>query len=207
VVGICNGIDTNRFRPDVRDMSIRRGAPQVVAILGHISEVKGHPDFVEAAGLIADEFPGLRFVVIGGETLQTGLRQALEERVRALGLTDRFEFTGFRHDVPALISAVDLVVLPSRSEGLPLAALETMACGRPLIATPVGGVPEAVIDNETGVLIPPADAGALAAAMTRLLRNPALATQLGLAGLNRIRGRFTIQAFAESVQALYSRVQ
>jgi glycosyltransferase involved in cell wall biosynthesis len=203
VVGICNGIDTRRFNPDCADLSVRRGAPQVVAILGHISAVKGHPEFVEAAALLALDFPDARFVVIGGETVQTGLRAALEQRVAALGIQHRFDFLGFRNDVAALLSAIDVVALPSHAEGLPLAALEAMACGKPVVATPVGGVSEAIVEGVTGTLVPPNNPHILAAAVGKLLREPDLATRMGTAGRVRICERFSVEIFARAVQNVY----
>jgi glycosyltransferase involved in cell wall biosynthesis len=153
VIGIPNGVDTARFRPQAPDAEIaalRAGARQVVAILGHISDVKGHPTFVEAAAQVAAAFPDTRFLAIGGENLQPGLRTALERRAASLGLGARLQFLGFRSDVERVLRAVDVVALPSRAEGFPLAVLEAMACGKPVVATPVGGVGEAVVDGVRG---------------------------------------------------------
>jgi glycosyltransferase involved in cell wall biosynthesis len=206
VVGICNGIDTKRFVPEAASTvpAIRADARHVVAILGHISEVKGHPTFVEAAALVARQFPQSRFVAIGGETIQQGLRARLEQRARDLGLGDRVQFLGFRNDVAQILTAADVVVMPSHAEGFPLAVLEAMACAKPVVATPVGGVPEAVIDGVTGLLIPPGRPDALADAVTRLLNDPALRQQMGAAARQRIRDRFSVEVFAGAVQALYT---
>ncbi len=205
VVGICNGIDTSRFAPrssaDVA--TLREGADQVVAILGHISEVKGHPTFVEAAGILVREFPLARFLVIGGETLQEGLRHQLELRGHALALGSRLQFLGFRKDVAEILAAADVVVLPSLAEGFPLAVLEAMACGKPVVASPVGGVPEAISDGITGLLVPPGDPQALAAAVAGLLREPDLMSLMGRAARLRIAQRFSIGVFAAAVQRLY----
>lgn len=206
VVGIPNGIDTGCFVPassnDVM-LSIRAGARHVVAILGHVSEVKGYPAFVEAAALVARAHPDCRFVAVGGETVQPGFTKYLQDRVRELGLGDRFAFLGFRTDVERVLAAVDVVVLPSLSEGFPLAILEAMACGKPVIATSVGGVPEAVADGETGLLVPPGQVGDLAQAIDRLLRNPDLCQRLGRAARDRVQRCFSVELFAARVQTLY----
>ena len=206
VVGICNGIDTKRFNPGSPNGSVRRGSPQVVAILGHISAVKGHPEFVEAAALLTRQFPDARFLVIGAETLQQGLQATLERRIEQLGLRGQFDFLGFRNDVPSILSAVDVVALPSLSEGLPLAALEAMACAKPIVATPVGGVTEAVVDGVTGTLVPPQNHRALAAAIGRLLSEPGLALEMGAAARERTRQRFSVEIFAKAVQDVYDKV-
>lgn len=207
VVGICNGIDTRRFAPDgATDASIRAGASHVVAILGHISEVKGHPTFVEAAGLLARTFPQSRFLVIGGETIQQGLRGQLEQRARDLGLGDRVQFLGFRNDVAQILSAADVVVLPSLAEGFPLAVLEAMACGKPVVATPVGGVPEAIVEGVTGMLVAPGRADLLAQGVATLLQDPDAARRMGQAARQRIEQRFSVEIFGGAVQALYSRL-
>jgi glycosyltransferase involved in cell wall biosynthesis len=207
VVGICNGVDTNRFAPALPDeegRSLRGGAEHVIAILGHLSDVKGHPEFVEAAGLLSRQFANSRFLAIGGENIQPGMRARLEQRARDLGLGDRVQFLGFRNDVARVIAAADVVVLPSHAEGFPLAVLEAMACGKPVIATPVGGVAEAVVDGVTGLLTPPGNPAALAEAIARLVSDEALRRRMGAAARRRIEERFSMTVFARAVQGVYS---
>jgi glycosyltransferase involved in cell wall biosynthesis len=208
VVGICNGIDTSRFAPDgtADSSTLRAGADHVVAILGHLSDVKGHPTFVEAAALLVRQFPNTRFLAIGGETIQPGMRARLERRALELGLGDRVQFLGFRTDVPQVLAAADVVVLPSHAEGFPLAVLEAMACGKPVVATPVGGVAEAVVDEVTGLLVPPGEPGALAGAVARLLGDARMSARLGAAARMRINERFSVGVFARAVQSVYARI-
>jgi glycosyltransferase involved in cell wall biosynthesis len=205
VVGICNGIDTSRFTTTAAGFPdrFRQGADHVVAILGHISEVKGHPTFIEAAGRLAQAFPSSRFLVVGGDTLQQGLKPTLESRAAVLGLGSRLDFLGFRQDVPDILAAADVVVLPSRAEGFPLAVLEAMSCGKPVVATPVGGVPEALVDGVTGMFVPPDRADALADAVAHLFRHPGLSRQMGIAARQRVEERFSVAVFAGAVQSLY----
>lgn len=209
VIGVPNGVDTHRFSPGVRSpeaAALREGAAVVVAILGHISDVKGYPTFVEAAARIASGRPDCLFVAIGGETTQPGCRAALEQRIRALGLEARFRFLGFRTDVAEILRAVDVVALPSSAEGFPLAVLEAMATGCAVIATPVGGVPEVVSDGDTGLLVPPGDVDALISALNQLVASPERRARLGAAGRQRIEERYAIDVFARAVQNVYDRI-
>ena len=186
VIGIPNGVDIQAFAitppaPDV--LHIRREWRLAVAILGHISEVKGYGAFVEAAGRLAAAHQDCGFVAIGAETTEPGARNRFEQRIKDLGLADRFVFLGFRSDVAAVLQAVDIVCLPSLAEGFPLAVLEAMAAGKPVVATPVGGVPEAIVHNETGLLTEPAQPDALASAIEKLVSSEDLRQRLGEAGL------------------------
>ncbi len=120
-----------------------------------------------------------------------------------LHIADRVIFTGLRSDVPALLASVAVAAMPSLNEALSNALLEAMAAGAPVVATRVGGTPEALIDGETGLLVPPADVPALAAAITRLLETPLLAARLGRAARLVVEERFSIARMAMSTQRLY----
>jgi glycosyltransferase involved in cell wall biosynthesis len=133
-------------------------------------------------------------------------RGALEQRARALGLTQRVRFLGQREDAGDLLAACDVFVLPSRLEGLGVAALEAMAAARPVVASAVGGLAEAVVHERTGLLVPPEDPGALAAALARLLRDPSLRARLGDAGPARVREKYTSERMVEAYEALYAEV-
>jgi len=207
VLGIPNSIDLGRFKPgsdapESRE-SRRFGARHVVVIVGHLSRIKGYPAFLRAASRVARDLDGCAFVAVGDETTDKGCRADLERLVRELGIRSSVHFLGWRNDVPEVLRAADVMALPSLDEGLPLAVLEAMACARPVVATPVGGVPEAVVDGETGILVPPDDPEALAAALLRLLRDPELGRRMGEAGRRRVEAHFSLDRFVERVQALY----
>jgi glycosyltransferase involved in cell wall biosynthesis len=140
-------------------------------------------------------------VLIGTGELRTQLA-ALADR---LGIGDRVRFLGQRADIPECLSAMDLFVLPSLNEGMGRALVEAMAAGRPVIATRVGGVPAVVEDRRTGLLVPPADAGALAAAIEELIRNSGWAKQLAEAGQQSIGARFTAAHMVRAVEGVYER--
>src|SRR5207247_11054153 len=123
-----------------------------------------------------------------------------------VGLAERVVFAGYRADVPAVLDEVDVVVLPSSVEGMPLVLLEAMAHRRPVVATPVGGTPEVVVDGETGLLVPPRDPRALADAIRRLLDDPDLAKRLGDAGRRRVELHFSLEAMNRRILELYDEV-
>jgi len=110
---------------------------------------------------------------------------------------------GFRRDVAACLAAADVVALPSLQEGLGVAALEAMAAGRPVVASRVGGLAEAVVHEETGLLVPPGDPTALATALARLARDPGLRARLGAAGRARVLAHYTAARMAEGTLACY----
>ena len=164
------------------------GAPivgNVAALVPH----KGQRHFVEAAALVVREVPDARFVVAGeGE-----LRATLEHLIKHHNLEKHVILAGFRPDVLSLHKAFDIFVMSSITEGLGTSLLDAMACGRPIVATTAGGMPEVVQDGETGILVPPRNDRALADAIIRLLKDSALRERMGTAGLALVRARFSAE--------------
>jgi glycosyltransferase involved in cell wall biosynthesis len=144
-------------------------------------------------------------VLLVGDDLEAGgaFRAGLEDEAERLGVRERVVFAGYRPDATALLAELDVFVLPSWVEGLPIVVLEAMAQRKPVVATPVGGTPELVADGETGLLVPPRDPEALAAALRRLLEDPDLARRLGEAGRARVAERFTAAQQTRRVLELY----
>src|SRR5439155_20245738 len=130
-------------------------------------------------------------------------RTAVEEEIRRLGLEERVRLAGERRDVPALLAASDILVPPSESEGLPVSVLEAMAAELPVVASSVGGLPELVVDRETGILVPPGDARKLGAALGRLIDDRELRRRLGAAGRARAETVFDLGAFRRAHVELY----
>jgi len=128
---------------------------------------------------------------------------ALEAQVRELRIAHRVVFTGRRDDIPAVTAALDVAVLPSYREAQGLTILEAMALSRPVVASNVGGIPEMIEDGRTGLLVPPHDAPALAAAIVRLLRDHPLADLLARAGHDLVHDRFCIQLMVDAVERVY----
>jgi glycosyltransferase involved in cell wall biosynthesis len=167
-------------------------------VIGHLSPVKGHADLIDAAARLARERRVKLFLIGDGP-----LRPSLESRGASLGLGDGIVFTGVRADVAPLLAMLDVVVVPSHTEGMSNALLEAMAMGRAVIATAVDGNLDVVSDGVTGLLVPPRDPAALAAALVRLVDDPERARQMGRAARARIEEAFTLQAMVASHEELY----
>ncbi|MBI4458504.1 MAG: glycosyltransferase [Acidobacteria bacterium] len=176
----------------------------LVAMLSRLNGLKGGEYFVRAAALLAWRFPQARFLIVGdvgcGDSFY---KAALERQVIRLGLGGRVLFTGFRLDIPRLLSEVSVSVLPSLSEGLSNVLLESMAAGVPVVASRVGGNPEVVQDGASGLLVPPSDAEALAGAIRTLLEDPELARRYGQAGKERIAQHFTLTRMVRETEEHY----
>jgi glycosyltransferase involved in cell wall biosynthesis len=171
----------------------------VLLTMARLDEQKGHRHLIDAIAILAGRRPNLVTLLAGEGPLEDSLRA----QCSSLGLTDRVRFLGYRRDVPELLEAADVVVLPSLYEGLPLVAIEALAAGRPLVATEVDGTPEVVIHERTGLLVPPANPRALAAAIERLLDNPELASRLASDGRKFVHENFAVQRQIEQTAALY----
>lgn len=200
---IPNGVDVEKFYRAMRDrerLFPGIGPGKLIVLVGNMhSDVKGHPWLIEAATKIAPEFPHTRFLLVGSGDCQDDFAR----RVAELGLQKNFRFLGRRNDIPEILVSSDIAVLPSRAEGLPNAILEYMAAGLPVVASQVGGNPELVRDGETGLLVPPQDAGALAAALLRLLRDDPLASRLGQGGHAWVKNHFSFERLVEETGQLY----
>jgi glycosyltransferase involved in cell wall biosynthesis len=202
LVVVRNGILVS---PSIRPRSpalraeLVRGRPDYVILTpARLHPQKGHAYLLAAAA----EVPDATFVLAGDGPL----RAELEERARELGVAERCVFLGHRSDVPDLLAASDLLVLPSLFEGLPISVLEAMAAQRPVVATAIGGTDEAVTHELTGVLVPPADPAALAAAIRRLRTDPGLGHRLAVAGRERVEREFSSVATARQVMRVYDEV-
>jgi len=176
------------------ELGVPAGAPLLLAV-GNLYPVKDHASLLRAAATL----PGVHVAIAGRGEEEAKLRALAAE----LGLAPRLHLLGLRDDVARLHGAADVFVQPSRSEGLPLAILEAMGAGLPVVATRVGGVHEAVLDGETGRLVPPGDPDALAAALRPLLEAPALRAALGRAGAERAERAFSLGAMTDAYRALY----
>ena len=203
---VPNGADTAVFRPrPASEARARLGIPDdgpVVSFVGKLVPRKGVDTLIEAMGILGRRPGGAPLLVAAGIG---GMREGLERRAAELGVGDRIRFVGkVAHDeVGWWMAAGDLFVLPSLSEGLPTVVCEAMNCGRPVVATAVDGTPEIVRDGETGILVPPRDAEALAAALARILDDPALAARMGDAALRIGRAEYTWEANARRMTGIY----
>ena len=171
--------------------------PHEAPLVGNVAALvphKGQRHLVDAAALVLPKHPDARFIIAGeGE-----LRAALEHQIRQHHLEKHVILAGFRTDILSLHKAFDLFVMSSVTEGLGTSILDAMACGKPVVGTTAGGIPEVVVDGETGLLVPPRDAEAMAAAIVRLLADRALRERMGAAGLARVRERFSAETMVHN---------
>jgi glycosyltransferase involved in cell wall biosynthesis len=209
VVVIPNGVELDRFseRPDPervrRELGVAPGAP-LVMVVSRLTRQKGLEQFLEAAKILAPRFPDARFVIVGyANPAEQEYEDSLKALTAELGLTDRVIFTGLRQDVPGLLAAATVSVMPSLNEALSNVLLESMAAGAPTVATRVGGTPEAIVDEVTGLLVEPGDAAALAGAVSKLLQQPALARRLGDAARKAIVDRYSVEKMVRATESLY----
>ncbi|MHC5212647.1 MAG: glycosyltransferase family 4 protein [Planctomycetota bacterium] len=205
---VHSGIDLARFEdvPD-RTPALRRefGVPEdgrLILNVAHCADHKGQGYLVAAAPAVLDRHPGARLVIAGdGELLPD-----LKAQAAALGVADRLHFPGFREDVPALLQAADVFCFPSHLEGLGTSVLDALAMRRPVVSTTAGGIPEMIESGVHGLLVPPRDPEALAAAVTWMLDHPEQARDMGAAGRRRVEQEFTCERTAERTLDEYRRL-
>lgn len=192
-----------RPRAEVRAALGLQGDEVVGVHVANLRAIKAHDVALHALARLRDDDFRFTLLLVGDGPD----RPALEDLARALDVgPDRVRFLGSRADVPDLLGAADLFVLSSRMEGLPLAVLEAMAQSLPIVATRVGGVPEVVDDERTGLLVPPDDPAALAAAIGRLVCDAAQRARLGAAGRARALARFSFTRMVDEYERLYRRL-
>jgi len=196
IVAITAGVDTTRFHPGVSGKAVREElgigpGDRAVGLVANVRGSKGHAVFLDAAREVLATHATARFVIVGDGVGFDDVRR----RVQESGLARSVIMTGFRRDIPEVMAALDVLVLPSiRSEAVSQVIPQALAIGTPVVGTTVGGTPELVRDGETGRLVPPADAPALAAAILDLLRDPARARALARRGQAEVLARHSLDA-------------
>jgi len=173
--------------------------------VSRLTRLKGLEQFLEAAAIVRSRVPTVHFLVVG-ETNPMDRQYLLElqEYAARCGVAEHVTFTGLRSDVPAVLGSFTVSVMPSLNEALSNVVLESMAAGAPTVATRVGGTPEAVVDDVTGILVPPGNAAALANAIIHLLNNPQLAANLGRAARSHIADHFSVRRMVHATEDLYT---
>ncbi len=205
-----DGIDLDRFHVNGLLGGLTPGleldpASLTVGLVGRLIPEKGIEEFLRAARVIVDRFPRVQFVLVGGDPTPEGRHmaawQALADQLR---LGAHVQFTGWRADIPALTAQFDVAAQASKYwEGWAMSVLEAMACGKPVVATRIGGVPEVVEHGVTGLLVEPGDVVGLAEAVVSLLQDPALRRRLGEAGRRRAEERFDQRRLIAHMQGAY----
>jgi glycosyltransferase involved in cell wall biosynthesis len=201
---VPNGV---RHRPGDRDATRASlglgGADQLLLAVGNLYSVKGHTTLIAAAAQLVhrEGLPPWRIAIAGRGDQEESLR----EQIAAAGLDGHVQLLGLRSDIPHLLAAADGWVMPSLNEGLPLALLEAMLSGLPVVASAVGGIPKLVLPGETGVLVPPGNADALAVALDTLLRQPHHAQKLAHEGRRLVQEQYSFDAMIDRYLSIYRR--
>ena len=201
---VHNGVDLDRLDHQEPCCTLREEYAMdpdaaIVGVVGRLELEKGHPTLLEAWPRVLERVPNAYLLIVGEGSRQDALRQIAREQ----GIERHVIFTGRRDDIPAVTAALDVAVLPSYREAQGLTILEAMAMSRPVVASNVGGIPEMVEDGVTGLLVPPHDPPALAAAISRLLLDHPFADTLARAGHDLVHDRFCVQMMVNAVQELY----
>jgi glycosyltransferase involved in cell wall biosynthesis len=196
---VYNGVD-DKSGVVPHDFSAEYPGKKIVFSAGRLSAQKGFHDLIEAARILFLKRNDLVFLAAG----RGGLEASLKKRVEELGISDRFKFLGFVHNIDPLLKGCDLFVLASHFEGMPNAVMEAMAAGRAVVATDVNGARELMEDGKTGLIVPPKDPARLAEAVDLLIDDPALIRLFGKNGLERVRSRFTIPAMVGNLELYFS---
>jgi glycosyltransferase involved in cell wall biosynthesis len=212
-VVVPNGVDPAVFAPGIdrfqasSELGINPGW-SVVGMAGSITERKGQLLLLQAAAKVVKVFPRVKFVLIGrtNDARDEEYAAKLRGYVEHTGLTENVRFVGWCSNMPRVLNALDLFVLPSLNEGLPRSILEAMAAAVPVVATNVGGNAELVDAERTGLLVPPRDPDALAAAIARLLGVPETAREMGRAGRLMVKQHFSIGAAALGVERVFDQL-
>jgi glycosyltransferase involved in cell wall biosynthesis len=201
---IENGVNTSKFRPNLRHPQLREalGIPndwKVIGTVGRLSQEKGHTVLLKAIALVLEKEPHCKFLVVGdGE-----LRNPLQDEALSLGIGNAVGFVGKQENIPEWLSIMDLFVLPSLTEGHPMALLEAMAEGKPVVATDVGDVSKILKNGNLGLVVPPHDAHALAEGMLYYLKHSEAMNALGGLAAQEIQKRYSSTRMAKDYCTVY----
>lgn len=204
---IPTGIDLDRFNPSARP-ALREspGLPSNKTIVGMVSVLrswKGHDDFLDAAKILVESGTAVHFVIAGDGPGRARLLEGIATR----GLQKAVEWVGHREDVPNVLTSLDLLVLPSYAhEGIPQILLQAQASGVAVVGTEIGGIPEVIEHEKTGLLIPPRNPVAMARAVQNLIQNPSLRSKLAQNGLNHARQNHGLALMCERIEAIYEKI-
>lgn len=208
---ISSGIDFSSFEEDSSALTSKDYLHRefsfavddyLVGIVAHLADHKGHQYLIQATKILKQQAPKIKTIIVG----EGPLSMELNRQAKELDVEDIIFFLGFRKDIPKILSSLDLFVLSSHLEGMGSSILDAMASRLPVVATKVGGIPEVVINGETGLLVPPRNPSALARAILRLYSDKTLASRLGQKGYELVHRKFSAEAMADKVVRLYEKI-
>ncbi len=204
---IPSGIDYSPFEDAASSDYLRKELsfePEdfLVGIVAHLADHKGHEYLIEASRILKQKAPRIKMIIVGDGPLQ----MKLSKKAKEIKVEEMVFFLGFREDIPQILASLDLFVLSSKLEGMGTSIMDAMASSLPVVATRVGGIPEVVVDGETGLLVPPKNPEALAEAILRIYNNRELAEQLGQKGHEVVHAKFSAEAMAAKIIKEYDRL-
>jgi len=204
---VYNGIDLKGYNEEIDKSALKKGLgiEEGDLIVGHVANFrapKGHNYLIEAASIVCQRIPRARFILVGHLGDGT-IKREIEGKITDLGLKENVRILGFRKDVSRVLQLMDIFVLSSTSEGLPLSVIEAMGSSKAVVVTNVGGLPEIVVPGRTGYLVEAKDAGALAEKIMILLDDEALRKQMGEGGRKLVEERYSLRAMVDNYQQLY----
>jgi glycosyltransferase involved in cell wall biosynthesis len=208
---VLNGVDLVEFNPALSGAAVRaelgwKDNP-ILSATSRLDTEKGHDILLEAMYTVAAGHPDARLLIAGEASVDpAGRRAILQRRIDELKLGGVVRLLGFRRDIPKLLAAADICVLPAEAEACGRVLFEAMAMAKPIVATSSGGTPEIVVDGVTGLLVPPRNVGALTTALLALLKDPARRSALGTAGRERVVTHFSVQAHVRRTMEVYAEV-
>jgi glycosyltransferase involved in cell wall biosynthesis len=207
VIKVYNGIELNEYCPNNSNQSsnyIRkeyaiRATDVLIGAIGRLVWQKGFEYFIKSLPEIAKTHPDIKVIFVGDGPF----RDNLENLCRQLGVEDKTIFTGYRSDIKGILSAIDIKVIPSLAEGFPMVTLEAMAMAKPIVATCIDGITEQITDGVDGILVPPRDPNALAAAINKIIEDKEFASSLGSAARKRVEREFTVEKMITETEKVY----
>jgi len=207
VVKIYNGIELSDYHPDYSGESFKNvrkeyNIEEEICLIGAVGRMvwqKGFKYLIESIPEIIETLPQSKILIVGDGPLRAEM-EALSERLK---IGKNVSFTGFRSDIKEILSALDLLVIPSLSEGFPMVTLEAMAMAKPIIATNIDGITEQITDGIDGILVPPKDPSALAKAVVRVLDDKELARSMGLSARKKVEQEFSVEKMVTETEKVY----
>ncbi len=206
VITIANGVDVKRYEC-IDDGTLLRqhlaleSDSRLITVVGRLTTQKGHCYLITAAADVLFHHPNVHFLFVG----EGKLKESLQAQAQTLGVSEHIHFLGMRHDVPNILAASEIFVLPSLWEGLSIALIEAMAASKPIVATSVSGTNEVMENNKTGLIVSPGDSQALAEAIIEMLNNSEQAQAMGKAAKEHVVTHYSAQKQADEHMALYRR--
>lgn len=205
IICIYNGVDVSQFMGDSKNKFRQElcipDDSRLMGMVANLRPAKDHEMAIKAAAMVIKKVPKTHFMMVGDGVDKTA--QALMRLREYLGVSRNVHFLGFREDIPNVLKSLDLFVLASKVEGLPVSIIEAMAAGLPVVASNVGGIAELIEEGITGFLVPPGDYNRLAEKIKVILQNPTLAKSMGIEGRKKILNNFSLEAMKNAYYSLY----